>query len=103
MAHEYLTDLKLYIDGERLGSAGRAAHRVINPATGGGLGELPLATADDLDRALDTAARGYRLWRGRRAAERTPVLAGAAPMLRQRIDRVSGGGTVWGSKPPGGG
>src|SRR3979490_2560849 len=55
MAHEYLTDLKLYIDGERLGSAGRAAHRVINPATGGTLGELPLAPPDDLDRALPTA------------------------------------------------
>jgi succinate-semialdehyde dehydrogenase/glutarate-semialdehyde dehydrogenase len=71
MAHEYPTELQLHIDGERLGGAGRATHRVINPATGEALGELPLATAEDLDRALDTAERGYRLWRGRPAADRS--------------------------------
>src|SRR5882762_2982748 len=101
MAHEYLTDLKLYIDGERLGSAGRAAHRVINPATGGSLGELPLATADDLDRALETAARGYRLWRARSAAERSNVLAGAARLLRERGDRIARIATMEEGKPLG--
>jgi hypothetical protein len=86
MAHDYLTDLKLYIDGERLGVAGRAVHRVVNPVTGGTLGELPLATSQDLDRALDTAARGYRLWRAHSAHDRSRVLAGASRLLRQRID-----------------
>src|SRR3979490_1488814 len=99
MAHEYSTDLKLYIDGERLGAGGRAAHRVINPATGEILGELPLATAEDLDRALDTAARGYRLWRGRSAAERSRVLAGASQLLRQRIDQIAAIATMEEGKP----
>src|SRR6266478_4961002 len=99
MAHEYLADLKLYIDGERLGCAGRAAHRVINPATGASLGELPLATADDLDRALDTAARGYRLWRARSAADRSRVLSQAAQLLRQRIDKIAAVATMEEGKP----
>jgi succinate-semialdehyde dehydrogenase/glutarate-semialdehyde dehydrogenase len=89
MSYLYDTELRLHIDGERLGQAGRATHRVINPATGETLSELPLATADDLDRALDTAARGYRLWRGRSAADRSRVLSEAAQLLRRRIDRIA--------------
>jgi succinate-semialdehyde dehydrogenase / glutarate-semialdehyde dehydrogenase len=99
MTHDYQTELCLYIDGERLGVAGRAAHRVVNPATGGTLGELPLATSADLDRALDTAARGYRLWRARTAHDRSRVLAGAAQLLRQRIDRIAATATMEEGKP----
>jgi succinate-semialdehyde dehydrogenase / glutarate-semialdehyde dehydrogenase len=94
MTHTYDTDLRLYIDGERLGTAGRETHRVINPATGATLGELPLATAADLDRALDTAAKGYRRWRNSSAAERSRVLAGAAQLLRERIETIAGTITI---------
>jgi succinate-semialdehyde dehydrogenase / glutarate-semialdehyde dehydrogenase len=89
MAHGYDIDLTLFIDGERIGTANRATHRVVNPATGESIGELPLATPQDLDRALETAARGYRLWRARSAAERSNVLAGAARLLRERSDRIA--------------
>jgi succinate-semialdehyde dehydrogenase/glutarate-semialdehyde dehydrogenase len=89
MSNGYDTDLKLFIDGERIGAAGRATHRVINPATGETLGELPLSTPADLDRALDTAARGYKLWRARSATERSNVLSGAARLLRERIDKIA--------------
>ncbi len=99
MNHAYRTDLKLHIDGERLGGAGRAVHRVINPATGGTLAELPLASAADLDRALDTAARGYRLWRARSAQDRSRVLAGASQLLRQRIDQIATVVTMEQGKP----
>src|SRR5277367_3222493 len=99
MAFEYAADLKLHIDGERLGQAGRATHRVINPATGDALGELPLATASDLDRALDTAARGYRLWRARPAGDRSRVLKDAAQLLRQRIERIAAIATLEQGKP----
>jgi succinate-semialdehyde dehydrogenase / glutarate-semialdehyde dehydrogenase len=99
MAHEYPAELRLYIDGERLGAANRAVHRVINPATGATLSELPLASADDLDRALDAAARGYRLWRARGAAERGRVLSGAAQLLRQRIERIAAVATLEEGKP----
>jgi succinate-semialdehyde dehydrogenase / glutarate-semialdehyde dehydrogenase len=88
-AHAYNTDLRLFIDGERLNATGRATHRVINPATGEVLTELPLATAADLDRTLDTAARGFKRWRSATAAERSNVLAGAARHLRERIDKIA--------------
>jgi succinate-semialdehyde dehydrogenase/glutarate-semialdehyde dehydrogenase len=89
MSHTYDVDLTMVIDGERLGAAGRSTHRVVNPATGQTLGDLPLATPQDLDHALATAARGYRLWRARSAAERGNVLAGAARLLRERIERIA--------------
>jgi succinate-semialdehyde dehydrogenase/glutarate-semialdehyde dehydrogenase len=89
MPQGYDTDLRMFIDGERVGTSGRAAHRVVNPATGETLGELPLATPADLDRALTTAARGYRLWRACSAAQRSNVLAGAARLLRERIDSIA--------------
>jgi succinate-semialdehyde dehydrogenase / glutarate-semialdehyde dehydrogenase len=89
MANEYELGLRLFIDGERIGTAGRETHRVVNPATGETIGELPLVTPSDLDRALDTAASGYRLWRARGAAERSGVLAGAARLLRERMDSIA--------------
>src|SRR5579859_6424250 len=83
------SDLKLHIDGEWLAAASRRTHRVINPANGSTLGELPLADGADLDRALQAADRGYRLWKRSTSEERARVLKGAAALLRQRIDHIS--------------
>lgn len=89
MSRSYDTRLSLFIDGERLGTEGRSTHTVVNPATGQPLGQLPLATAEDLDRALEAAAKGYRIWRARTADERGNVLAGAARLLRERAERIA--------------
>lgn len=81
--------LKLHIDGEWIGAGDRRTHNVINPATGESLGELPLADAADLDRALAAADKGFRLWRRASADERGAVLAGAARLLRERVDTIA--------------
>ena len=83
------TDLKLYIDGEWLGAGKRRTHRVINPANGATLGELPLVDTADLDRALQAAERGYKLWRRATAEERGRVMKGAAQLIRQRADQIA--------------
>ncbi len=82
-------ELAMYIDGEWVGVGHRRVHQVLNPATGAVLGDLPLADAADLDRALDAADRGYKLWRVRPADERARVLKGAADLIRQRADRIA--------------
>jgi succinate-semialdehyde dehydrogenase/glutarate-semialdehyde dehydrogenase len=89
MTRSYEAQLALRIDGERIGAGGRTTHAVINPATGETLVQLPLATTADLDRALDTAARGFRIWRSKTADERGNVLAGAARLLRERIEKIA--------------
>jgi len=48
----YDTDLQLFIDGAWKSGEGRDAHTVINPATGGGIAEVPYASKADLDEAL---------------------------------------------------
>ena len=88
------TDLKLYIDGEWLSAGSRRTHRVINPANGATLGELPLVDTADLDRALLAAERGYKLWKRATAEERGRVLKGAAQLIRQRADHIARIGTL---------
>lgn len=77
------------MDGEWIGAKGRSTHTVVNPATGEALGELPLATPDDLTRALEIAERGYRKWRAAPVSQKSAVLAGAARLLRERIDHIA--------------
>jgi len=82
-------ELTMFIDGERVGVGHRRTHRLVNPATGATLGELPLADAQDLDRALAAAARGFERWRQTPAEARGAVLKGAAALLRQRTDDIA--------------
>jgi succinate-semialdehyde dehydrogenase/glutarate-semialdehyde dehydrogenase len=81
--------LKLHIDGEWVAAGSRRTHPVINPATGAVLADLPLADAADLDRALEAAQRGYRLWRAKPAEDRGKVLKGAAALLRERAEAIA--------------
>src|SRR4051794_21514205 len=81
--------LAMHIDGEWVGVEGRRVHQVVNPATGVVLGELPFADIADLDRALDAAARAFKVWRATPAEERCRVLKGAADRMRQRADQIA--------------
>lgn len=91
--------LSLHIDGEWTGPGTRRLQHVINPATAQTLGELPLADAADLDRALEAAERGYRRWRVATAEERGAVLAGAARLLRERVESIAHNATLEEGKP----
>jgi succinate-semialdehyde dehydrogenase / glutarate-semialdehyde dehydrogenase len=82
-------ELHMIIDGEKIPVGHRRVHTVVNPATGAGLGALPLADAADLDRALDAAQRGFRLWRDAAPAQRAAVLLGAARLLRERQEEIA--------------
>lgn len=86
---EPYADLHLHIDGERIGRGARRTFPVVNPANGNVLGELPLAGAADLDRALEAAARSYREWRHSTPQQRASVLNGAARLLHERIDTLA--------------
>lgn len=86
--------LRLQIDGEWLGAGNRRSHTVLNPASGEPLAELPLADAADLDRALDAADRGFRIWRRAKPDDRAAVLSGAARRLRDRIDVIARNATL---------
>lgn len=82
-------ELYMIIDGERVSAGHRATHRVVNPATGETLGELPLADAADLDRALETAQRGFLIWRESSPQQRAAVLQGAARLMLERQEDLA--------------
>ena len=82
-------ELCMIIDGERIPVGHRRTHTVINPATLERLGELPLADAADLDRALDAAARGFATWRKSTPEQRSAVLLGAASIMAARAEDIA--------------
>jgi succinate-semialdehyde dehydrogenase/glutarate-semialdehyde dehydrogenase len=88
VANEY-ADLKLFIGGEWVARGTRATRPVINPATGATLGELPIASTADLDRALEAAQKSFPVWRARAPHERGRILRGAADLLRERTERIA--------------
>jgi len=92
-------ELHMIIDGEKIPVGHRRVHTVVNPATGAALGALPLADTADLDRALDAARRGFRLWRDATAAQRAAVLTGAARLLKERQEQIARIATLEEGKP----
>jgi succinate-semialdehyde dehydrogenase/glutarate-semialdehyde dehydrogenase len=85
----YDTELKLFIDGSWRSGEGRDAFTVVNPATGGGIGEVPLASTADLDEALAAAQRAYPLWRATDVEKRSAILRKAGTLLRERADAIA--------------
>ncbi|MFJ4782227.1 NAD-dependent succinate-semialdehyde dehydrogenase [Streptomyces sp. NPDC088794] len=80
--------VRMYIAGEWCqGGTGRTAP-IVNPATEEVIGDVPLATPADLDRALAAADTGFRTWRGTSIAERTRILHTAADLLTDRAAAV---------------
>ncbi|WP_370206302.1 NAD-dependent succinate-semialdehyde dehydrogenase [Pararhodobacter marinus] len=86
--------LKLHIDGEWLDAGQRRLFQVRHPASGQVLADLPLADTADLDRALDAADRGFRLWRTSTPEDRAKVLTGAARLLRERGETIARNATL---------
>jgi succinate-semialdehyde dehydrogenase/glutarate-semialdehyde dehydrogenase len=91
--------LYMIIDGEQVSGGGRRTFDVVNPATGEPIGALPLAEAADLDRALEVAARGFKIWRKSAPQERAAVLTGAARLMLERADDMARIATMEQGKP----
>ncbi|MDR6980220.1 succinate-semialdehyde dehydrogenase/glutarate-semialdehyde dehydrogenase [Streptomyces sp. 3330] len=80
--------VRLHIAGEWCqGGTGRTAP-IVNPATEEVIGHVPLAAPADLDRALEAAAAGFKVWRATPVAERTAVLHAAADLLTGRAAEI---------------
>src|SRR5690606_32565136 len=77
--------LDLYIDGEFRAATGADSSQVIDPATEEPLGVLHHASVDDVQQALDAAARAFMPWREQPALER-------GRRLRRVAERIRAGG-----------
>ena len=89
MTTTYDANLALYINGQWRSGEGRDVHQVVNPATGAVIAELPLATAADVDEALEASAKGFALWRATDVNARAAVLHKAAALIRERAEQIA--------------
>lgn len=83
------SELGIYINGSWRRGEGRDMHNVVNPATGAVIAELPLATAADLDEALDATAKGFAHWRAVDVNERAAILHKVAGLIRERAEDIA--------------
>src|SRR6476661_6502780 len=83
-------ELGLFIDGAwRKNGGGNKGEDVINPATEKPLAHLPHANKADLDEALESAKKGFAVWRATSAYDRCKIMHKAADLMRERHDAIS--------------
>ncbi|MGQ7843742.1 NAD-dependent succinate-semialdehyde dehydrogenase [Granulosicoccus sp. 3-233] len=92
-------ELRLLIDGEWRGGSTGATQDVINPATEEVLGALPVASAEDLDAALESSGRGFAIWRAMSCYERARIMMMAAQLIRERNELIAIAVTLENGKP----
>lgn len=81
--------LYLFINGEWIAASERNTAPVVNPATLQELGHVPIATAADLEQALQTAKRAFDVWRNTVPAERARILKDGANLIRERTAHIA--------------
>ena len=90
-------DLSLYIAGAWR-KTGQSLP-VLDPATEAVIGQLPVARRQDLDDALEAAAKGFRVWRATSPRARAEVMLRASALMRERIDEIAYSITLEHGKP----
>ncbi|MGE4480186.1 NAD-dependent succinate-semialdehyde dehydrogenase [Acidocella sp.] len=81
--------VQLHIDGVWRDASGSGRIAVINPATEEEIGTVAHATQGDLDEALEASARGFAVWRGMSAYDRSKLMRRAATLLRERAEAIA--------------
>jgi succinate-semialdehyde dehydrogenase/glutarate-semialdehyde dehydrogenase len=83
-------ELGLFIDGAwRKNGSGNKGEDVINPATEKPLAHLPHVGKADLDEAVESAKKGFALWRATSAYDRCKIMHKAADLMRERHDAIA--------------
>jgi succinate-semialdehyde dehydrogenase/glutarate-semialdehyde dehydrogenase len=82
-------DTQLFIAGQWRPARSGRTDPVLNPATEEVIGQVSHAGKDDLDEALDAAAKGFATWKKVSAYDRSKLMRKAADLLRSRADGVA--------------
>lgn len=83
------TKLELFVKGKWVDDSSRKTLEVVNPATEEVLGNLPIATEEDIDLAIQAARETAEEWRNTSAYDRSQILRKAANLLRDRQEMIS--------------
>ena len=77
---------KLFIGGEYVESSSSRVMEIENPATEEVIAEVPDASAEDVDRAVEAARKAQREWRKTDGLERATLLHECARRLEEEAD-----------------
>lgn len=78
-----------YIGGRWVASESEARLNVVNPATGGVLGQVPAGTPSDVDRAVEAAAAAFPAWRRTPPEDRIQYLFKLKNLLEEQIEEIA--------------
>ena len=81
--------LQMLIAGEWTNGTSGVTENVICPADGTVLGELPHASKEDLDDALNSSLEGFNKWRSETPLNRQSILEKTAKILEREFDKNS--------------
>ena len=81
--------LQMLIAGEWTNGTSGVTENVICPADGTILGELPHASKEDLDDALNSSLEGFNKWRSETPLNRQSILEKAAKILEREFEKNS--------------
>ncbi|HRO44813.1 betaine-aldehyde dehydrogenase [Agriterribacter sp.] len=78
-----------FIDGILTTGSNRETWINLNPANNEPLGEVYQATNEDIEAAVQSSEKAFRVWRTKTGAERGRVLLKAADILRSRVEQIA--------------
>jgi succinate-semialdehyde dehydrogenase/glutarate-semialdehyde dehydrogenase len=77
----------------------RSGEPIFNPFDDNVIGEVPHATAQDVEDAVSAAVEGQRAWKSTPPARRAQILQRASAILRERIEKIAEAITLEQGKP----
>ncbi|WP_409524947.1 betaine-aldehyde dehydrogenase [Nitrincola sp. MINF-07-Sa-05] len=83
------SEQQLFIGGQYVNATSGKTFATHNPATGELLCQVQLASLEDLDRAVEAAREGFKVWSRMTGTERSRILMRAVALLRERNDELA--------------
>ncbi|OAU95050.1 Betaine aldehyde dehydrogenase [Moraxella catarrhalis] len=85
-----MSDTKqLYINGRYVDATSGETFDTINPATGEVITKVQSASKQDVDKAVESAKAGQKIWAAMTVVERSRILLKAVEILRARNDELA--------------
>ncbi|MBF7683047.1 betaine-aldehyde dehydrogenase [Acinetobacter sp. B5B] len=81
--------LPLYIHGQYVQATSGESFDTINPANGQVIAQIQRASQEDVNKAVESAQQGQKIWAAKTAVERARILRKAVDLLRERNDELA--------------
>lgn len=79
---------KILVGGEWVSSTSAETLNVVNPSTGEVIAIIPDCGKEDVDKAVQSAVDGFKVWRCVDAEKRSKIIHAAADIMRKNAERI---------------